>query len=149
MRPDDDPGWADYARTVLVIHGDAATEVDLARPIGARERAAFRAVGLAGAFGLVTPDNPRGLPAAAEENVRRRERFLAGLAARGCTPVRVDGLSPDRAHREVGVALPWPCEEVRALARAWEQSAIYWFDGVDMWVIGALTAAPPWRLGPG
>jgi hypothetical protein len=62
--------------------------------------------------------------------------------------VRVDGLSRDRRRVEVGVALPWPMAAVRDLARRWEQSAIYWYDGSAMWVIGALTEAPPWRLEP-
>ena len=63
-------------------------------------------------------------------------------------PVRIDGLSPDRQHREIGVGLPWSREDVVDLGRRWDQSAIYWFDGTHMWVIGALTAAPPWRLEP-
>ena len=148
MRPADDPGWASYAETILLVHGPSPQEVDLARPLGARERAVFRAAGLPGPFGLVTSDNPRGRDSTPAENAARRERFAAALAARGVSPVRVDGLSRDRSRAEVGVALPWPMEEVRQLAREWDQSAIYWYGGEAMWVIGALTEAAPWRLEP-
>lgn len=148
MRPEDDPGWASYAETILLVHGESPREVDLARPLGARERAVFLAAGLPGAFGLVTSDNPRGRDADHADNAARRERFRAALDARGVHPVRVDGLSRDRQRAEVGVALRWPMTEVVALAREWEQSAIYWYDGSAMWVIGALTDTPPWRLEP-
>lgn len=147
MRPADDPGWASYAETILLVHGPSPMEVDLTRPLGARERAVFLAAGLPGSFGLITSDNPRGRDVSDAVNAERRERFRAALAGRGRV-VRVDGLSRDRQRVEVGVALPWPMAQVRDLARAWEQSAIYWFDGRAMWVIGALTDAPPWRLDP-
>jgi len=148
MRPADDSGWSSYAETILVVHGRSPIEVPLDRPIADGGRAAFRAAGLPGSFGLVTSDNPFGRPVSDAVNAERRERFARELAAMQVTPVRVDGLSPDRLHREVGVALSWPLEQVLELARRWEQSAIYWFDGQDMWVIGALTAAPPWKLEP-
>lgn len=148
MHPADDPRWASYAETILVVHGSSPIEVPLSKPIGAHGRAAFQAAGLPGCFGLVTPENPFGRPMTPEENATRRAEFVAELAALGEVPVRVDGLSPDRSHREIGVALGWPLESVLQLARRWEQSAIYWFDGEAMWVIGALTVAPPWKLVP-
>jgi hypothetical protein len=146
MRPEDDPGWHGYADTILEVHLVPPQEIDLAQPVTERERAIWREAGLQGAFGLVTPDNPFGQPMAEAVNAERRERFWAELHGRGVQPVRVDGLSRDRQHREIGVALPWSCDEVVELARRWDQSAIYWFDGAAMWVIGALTQAPPWRL---
>jgi hypothetical protein len=148
MRPADDPGWSSYAETILVVHGHSPIEIPLTHPIGPREQAAFQAVGLTGSFGLVTAENPFGRPLDAQENAVRRQALAAELTTLGESPPRVDGLSPDRTHREIGVALCWPLEAVRDLARRWEQSAIYWFDGDAMWVIGALTEAPAWRLGP-
>jgi len=147
MRPGDDPGWAAYAETILRVHGPILAEVDLARPLGAKERAVFHAAGLPGCFGLVTAENPRGRDLTPDENADRRARFESELARSGTHPVRVDGLSRDRRRVEIGVALPWPLADVRALARRWEQSAIYWFDGHAMWVVGALTVTDPWRLG--
>ena len=148
LLPADDPGWASYAETILVIHGSTPVEVPLSRPIGARERAAFAAAGLPGPFGVLTADNPFGRPMSAEGNAARRTQLAAELDSAGVAAVRVDGYSPDRQHHEVGVALQWPQHEVVALAKRWEQSAIYWFDGESMWVIGALTVAPPWKLEP-
>jgi hypothetical protein len=147
MRPADDPGWASYAETILLVHGASPREVDLARPLGARERAVFLAAGLPGSFGLVTSDNPRGRNATPADNAERRARFRSAPGMGGHL-TRVDGLSRDRRRAEVGVALPWSMRAVRRLAREWDQSAIYWFDGTAMWVIGALTEAPPWRLEP-
>ncbi len=148
MRPADDPGWSAYAEAILLVHGPSPAEVDLMRPLGAKEHAVFHAAGLPGCFGLVTAENPRGRDVSPEENAARRARFDAELAARGERPVRVDGLSRDRRRAEIGVALAWPMEAVLELARRWDQSAIYWFDGGTMWVIGALTVAEPWRLEP-
>ncbi len=148
MRPGDDPGWSAYAGTILLVHGPVPAEIDLSRPIGAKERAVFLAAGLPGCFGLVTAENPRGRNADPAENAVRRARLDAELAAAGPRPVRVDGLSRDRRRVEIGVALAWPLEGVRQLARRWDQSAIYWYDGDAMWVIGALTEADPWRLAP-
>ncbi|HET9064782.1 MAG TPA: DUF3293 domain-containing protein [Gemmatimonadales bacterium] len=146
MRPEDDPSWASYARTILEFRGTEPVRVDLARPIGPRAQAAFLAAGLPGCFGLVTPENPRGTRADPEANARRWHQFRQALPG---TAVPVDGLDPDSAHRERGVGLGWPRSRVLALARQWEQSAIYWFDGHAMWVIGALTRTVPWRLGGG
>ena len=148
MRPADDPGWSSYAETILVVYGRSPIEVPLSSPIDGRARAAFLAAGLPGCFGLVTSDNPFGRPSTETHNAARRLKFADALAALISNPVRVDGLSPDRQHREIGVALPWPMAQVIEVARRWEQSAIYWFDGQSMWVIGALTVAPPWKLAP-
>lgn len=148
LRPADDPGWSSYAETILVFPGSAPGEVPLSKPIGEEGRAVFAAAGLPGAFGVLTAENPYGRPADPTENVRRREQLLDELRAAGASPVQVEGVSPDRRHREIGVALRWPRDAVVELARRWEQSAIYWFDGQDMWVVGALTVAAPWKLEP-
>ncbi len=147
MRPEDDPGWAGYGRTILVFDGSPALEVDLARSPGGALRVQLAARGLDGPFGLVTPCNPRGRLISPQENDALVVRFLAELDAAGKRYVRVDGVSPDRRHVEHGVALAWSRADLLALARKWEQSAVYWWDGEAFWVIGALTSAPPWRLG--
>ncbi|HPF62726.1 MAG TPA: hypothetical protein PLI93_11790 [Gemmatimonadales bacterium] len=144
MRPEDDPGWAAYARTVLRFDLPGTPSVNLALPLSARELAVFRTAGLPGTFGLLTPENPRGRTATVEENDRRWASFRAGPAAGA---VRVDGCDPGGGRCERGVALPWTLDAVRDLAIVWEQSAIYWYDGRMMWVVGALTSAAPWPLG--
>jgi Protein of unknown function (DUF3293) len=147
MRPEDDPGWAAYGETILVFAGTPPLEIDLRRTPRAEERRGLALRGLDGSFGLVTPCNPRGHRAPPEENAALLLRFLAELDAHGKRYVRVDGVSPDRRHVERGVALAWSRSDVLALARTWQQSAVYWWDGASFWVIGALTDAAPWRLG--
>lgn len=147
MHPEDDPGWASYAETVLAFSGPSQFEIDLSLPVPPSARGGFAARGLDGPFGLVTPCNPRGRPSSPEENEARLVRFLAELDLTGARYVRVDGCSPDRRHVERGVALVWPQGAIVALAKRWDQSAIYWWDGMRFWVVGALTDCSPWPLG--
>lgn len=146
LRPEDDPGWHAYARTVLEFHLPGRPRVDLALPLDAAARATFLLAGLPGAFGLITPENPRGHDATTTVNEERWQRFRAGP---GHGKVRVDGHDPHSSRHERGVAMVRPRDQLLQLAREWGQSAIYWYDGDLMWVVGALTIAPPWPLGPG
>lgn len=146
MRPEDDPGWASYADTILEVHGTPPFLVDL-RQLPAPDLVDRLArAGLDGEFGLVTPCNPRGRAIDEAENESRLRDFLAELTARGIKYVRVDGWDRSMERAERGVGLRLPRGEVIALARRWDQSAIYWFDGSRFWVCGALTQAPPWLL---
>jgi hypothetical protein len=147
MRPEDDPGWASYGETILAFHGPATFEIDLAIPVSPAARGELAARGLDGPFGLVTPCNPRGRESSPEENEARLVQFLTELELAGTEYRRVDGFSRDRRRIEPGVALAWPQGDVLALAKAWQQSAIYWWDGTRFWVVGALTDSSPWALG--
>jgi hypothetical protein len=147
MRPEDDPGWASYAETILYFPGPDPLEIDLRVPVPSAARRTLAALGLTGTFGLVTPHNPRGRRSSPGENDVRLRRFLAELEHTGTRFVPVDGCSPDRRHVEHGVALAWSQGDVVALAERWEQSAIYWWDGDRFWVVGALTVTPPLALG--
>ncbi|MGH7582855.1 MAG: DUF3293 domain-containing protein [Gemmatimonadales bacterium] len=147
MRPEEDPGWESYAETVLRWRTNPPITIDLARPVTADTRQALRHAGLGASFGLVTPCNPRGRRADPCADAERMREFLSELDGKGACYLRVDGWSPDGRHVETGVALEWSREEIIALARRWEQSAIYWYDGERFWVLGALTDAAPWPLG--
>lgn len=146
MRPEDDPGWASYHATVLVFPGQGGGRIDLAHPPGSAGLALLQVAGLPGPFGLVTPENPRGQPTSPAVNQQRWEAFRAGPAG---AAVQVDGVNAGASHRERGVALRWRREDVIALAREWQQSAIYWWDGCAFWLVGALTCHPPERLRQG
>ena len=98
MRPEDDPGWASYAETILAFSGPGQLEIDLSQPVPRSARSDLAARGLDRSFGLVTPCNPRGRPSSPEENEARLVRFLAELDLAGARYLRVDGLSPDRRH---------------------------------------------------
>ncbi len=147
MRPEDDPGWASYGETILVFSRPVPLEIDLALPVSPSARSELAARGLGGPFGLVTPCNPRGRRSSSDENEARLVRFFAELDLKGAGYQRVDGLSRDRRRVEPGVALVWSQDAVVVLAKQWQQSAIYWWDGTRFWVVGALTDARPWPLG--
>ena len=56
------------------------------------------------------------------------------------------GESPDRRHRERGVAVAMDGDDAIALARRFGQLAIYWFDGERFWLYGALEPRAAERL---
>jgi hypothetical protein len=147
MRPEDDPGWDEYSSTILIVDGEPPLEIDLALPVGDDVRKGLVARGLDRPFGILTPCNPRGRRLGARENEERFGRFMVELDASGRRYVRIDGATRDRTYIETGVGIIAPRGEVVALAREWEQSAIYWWDGDGFWVVGALTVAEPRRLG--
>lgn len=146
MRPEDDPGWASYADTILEFHGDEVVTVDLRGELSRSTVAKLGEAGLEGEFGLVTPCNPRGRDITDSENEGRLRSFFASLRADGIAHVVVDGWSRDRSRVERGAGIAMPQDELLAIARRWDQSAIYWFDGSRFWVVGALTQVAPWFL---
>lgn len=147
MRPGDDPRWTSYAETILIVHSDPPVDIDLGHPVAPAIRERLSRAGLGGRFAILTPCNPRGRNLSGADNHARLSRFLAELDLGGKRYVRVDGVSRDHQHVEPGVAVCWSQEDAVALARKWEQSAIYWWDGDAFWVIGALVDSSPWRLG--
>jgi hypothetical protein len=68
------------------------------------------------------------------------------LAADQVPFVRVDGVAPDGSYRERCVALLVPAEEGVALARRFDQLALFTFDGEAFWLLPAEVGAPPKRL---
>jgi hypothetical protein len=146
MRPEDDPGWASYADTILEFHGDDTVTLDLRGSLLRSTIAKLGAMGLEGEFGLVTPCNPRGRDISEHENQARLESFFDSLIDDGVPYVVVDGWSRDRSRVERGAGIARSQATVLAIARGWEQSAIYWCDGSRFWVVGALTQVEPWLL---
>jgi hypothetical protein len=152
MRPADDPAWGQYPETVLEFFRDPeddgpALRVDLRRPVDGAVRARLAELGLDGPFGVVTAAAPRGQPQAEDfDDARQAELDEVARTDALAHTVRVDGVSPDGAHRERSVAVRLPKDEVVALGRRYQQSAVFWFDGDGFWLLGALVAAEPRRL---
>lgn len=142
----DDHLWTAYAQTVLRFGGAHPFKVDLRRPISEEQRRLLTELGPARTFAIVTPFDPRGLRAPAWQNWWRHRRLRALLDARGLRHIPADGLSLDALHRERGFAIAIGRGEAAALARGLEQLAIYWFDGEDFWIDGALAPRTPRRL---
>jgi hypothetical protein len=160
--PDDqarlvDEKWSQYPCTVLELLAPDAPRIDLRRPLGDRERAMLREHGLDVPFAIFTAENPWGenaedepTPAAEDaaerRNAERRDRLERELRAAGVRFVRCDGVAPDGDYREHGVAALLEKEGALEMARRYRQLAIFWFDGRDFWLVGALADRPPMRL---
>ena len=114
-----------YPNTVLRFAPDF--EIDLRHTLTEPQRRQLRALGLGHRFGIVTSFNPGGRPLPAALNRRRLARLERRL--RGLRYWAADGLSIDRRHCERGFAVGAPRWDVLALARAFDQLAIFWFDG--------------------
>jgi hypothetical protein len=138
----EDPMLA-YTETLLVFDGLA---IDLRKPVPAEARETMATLGLAAPFGIVTPFNPRGIVQPDKVNRDRMKKFEEKLRQSKREYVRVDGCSPDRSHCECSVAMTAPIEEVLAVARRWEQLAIYWWDGEAFWLHNAMNETDPLRL---
>lgn len=147
LTPTDDPAWSDYAETILEIHGDgSALKLDLRRRLDAQQRRALVALGPASSFGIVTAANPAGAPVASTSNERRYDTLRRHLAEHAYVHRAATGSSPDGKHREQGFAVWLERDDVVAIARRFEQSAIFWFDGGAFWLVGALVDAKARQL---
>ncbi len=148
LTPDEVQSWASYPETLLVLDpGDHEAVVDLRRPLGEQERARLRGVTSGKPFAVVTACNPRGRTVSAAENAARHAALVEQVTNAGLFGGIVHGRSPDGLHEEPGVAV---CTQDQAeavrLAREWEQSALFLFDGQVVWLIGALVAHPAMAL---
>ena len=152
MRPSDDPAWDRYPETILEFFrepddAEPAVRVDLRAPVSREARARLAELGLDGTFGVVTAAAPRGEPQLDDfDRARQAELDEVARAAGGPATLRVDGVSPDGAHRERSVAVRLPKAGVVALGRQWQQSAVFWYDEAAFWLLGALVDAAPERL---
>ncbi len=150
-RPEEDPAWAQYPETRLEFFrapddARAALVVDLREPVSGDAVRALAELGLDGPFAVVTAAAPGG---GAQDDAfdRARQAELDEVArTRSSVALRVDGVSPDGAHRERSVAVRTTRDEAVALGRRYQQSAIFWFDGAAFWLLGAVVAAAPVRL---
>jgi hypothetical protein len=152
MRPADDPSWEQYPQTILELFRDPdddapALRVDLRVPLPDAARARLAELGLDGPFGVVTAAAPTGEPQDETfDAVRQADLEEEARTAALAETWRVDGVSPDGAHRERSVAVRLPRAEVVALGRHYRQSAVFWYDGHDFWLLGALVESAPQRL---
>lgn len=106
---------------------------------------------LAAPVHLLTAFNPRGEDLPAEENERRLAELADYLRAELLAAVRSLGASEDRSWMEPGFALLDVGEESAvAIARRFEQAAIYAWSAERLEVVGALhegRASVGWSLG--
>jgi hypothetical protein len=97
-------------------------------------------------FGVVTAANPLGRRLLDVENARRHTELEAELVAGGSCFRPADGVSPDGRHREPGFAVWLPESGVRNLAERFEQTAFFYFDGTEFWLVTTNGTRNPVRL---
>jgi hypothetical protein len=132
---DHDPSWSYYPKTVLYLHGPHEIAIDLRSSLPERVRVILSTLEDSNQFAVVTASNPHGIEESAEANERRLETLSDELERSGARKTFVTGASPDGAHREEGFAAWIPCEQARELAARYEQTAFFWFDGREFWVV--------------
>jgi Protein of unknown function (DUF3293) len=132
----DDPGFANYPDTVLEF-ADTRARIDLRRPIDDPARRIFADAGLTGSFAVITACNPRGRKLDDAANSSRASALLDAIHRLGLASVNVDGLSPDASHREQGVGVDAHLDVAAGIARAFQQTAFFWYDGSIMWIVMA------------
>jgi hypothetical protein len=127
--------WDRFAETVLVFGGDEPVEVHVHAGVGPIAIARLMSHGLGGCFAVITPCNPLGVTLEGRTNAERLTAFRAELDQLGIRSVEADGWSPDRTHVERGNACALSLTAAMALARRWQQLALFWFDGAEFAVI--------------
>ncbi|HTI70849.1 MAG TPA: DUF3293 domain-containing protein [Candidatus Limnocylindria bacterium] len=85
-------------------------------------------------FGIVTAWNPEDRLASACENVAADNRLESTLKLHGWAHFRVVGGSPDFTHVEPGWGIQADPGELLVLGRQFNQAAIYWIDGTELWL---------------
>lgn len=152
--------WAPYRATILEIarrrelepaeaarRGDfeALVVIDLRAAVDPATAAQLVAL-LGPSFVVVTPERPMGRHGDPAEDARRVARFRAELDASGARWLPADGRSPDAAHRERGAAIVRPLDAGIALARRWEQRALYAFADRAFTIVAAMDRRASERL---
>ena len=141
-----DPDWPKYPETVLTFSTTPPLEIDLRAVPSPEALSRLASAGLGEPFVIMTAFDPRGENLPAAENDRRQWDLESRLSKSGYSFTSVDCCSPDRSHCERSVAVQMPQKEAVDLARELEQVAIFWFDGRQFWIIGAMVETDPLML---
>ncbi len=97
-------------------------------------------------FWIITAHNPGGNVRPASDNQAADHRMQAELE--GLDRLPVAGCSPDLAHREDGWAVRFPSRSAAlALARRFDQRAIYEVRGGELWLVDLEEKWPEQSLG--
>lgn len=99
-------------------------------------------LGLGPTLAVITPCNPFGVEVGPSVNVERLATFRRELVQAGIPNVEADGWSSDHAHVERGNACALDLEAAIALARKWDQLALFWFDGSQFTIVPCFHTEP-------
>lgn len=135
--------WSSYPETILVFAGEPEMMVDLREQVPPATLRVLKAMGLGERFAVLTSYNPRGEDISAEENDRRFKELTAELRSAGLGFFVINACSPDRSHCECSVLLKVERDAAIAIAKRWEQAAIFWYDSGRFWIYGAISSIEP------
>jgi hypothetical protein len=141
-----DPDWARYPETVLSFSTTPVVEIDLREIPSETTLAQLKLTGFGEPFAILTAFDPRGRNLSPDENEQRKRELDRRVATSGYRFARVDCCSPDRSHCECSVAVVMPQANALNLAQELEQVAIFWFDGKQFWILGAIVETDPIML---
>lgn len=142
------PAHLPFADTILGIGASEHVEVDLRLPLPTATITALRNMFPGGQFAVITPFNPLGVTLEGRTNAERLTTFRAELDRLGIRSVEADGWSPDRTHVECGNACALGLPAAIALARRWQQLALFWFDGKRILLVPVPLVSTSERSGP-
>jgi hypothetical protein len=146
MPPDGDPSWSHYPETVLHFHARNGFTVDLRSPLSAHVRDQLSTLGASNQFAVVTASNPFGGVIGDSENEKRHTTLRVELEDAGIVNMPATGASPDGVHREEGFAVWISRDRARDLAARYDQTAFFWFDGQEFWVVPTAVDEPAVQL---
>jgi len=138
-----DPDFDRYPETILHFTGPAGFEVDLRRAVSGEDVEGLRRRGLKASFAVLTAHDPEGRDLDEGENERRNDALKHRLASAHVGFVEVNACSPDGKHCECSVAIETPLASAIELASAFDQLAIFWFDGARFWIESVIRTIPP------
>ncbi len=146
MSDDTAEGWGGFASTVL--HFDIAHpfSVDLRTPVTPEQLLDLGRIGLGRPFGVVSAEDPMGVTQPPDVNLVRSRKLERDAVNAAASCVAIDACSPDHSHCERSIAIPLAVGDVVALAREYDQLAIFWFDGSSFWIIPACSRKRAVRL---
>jgi len=90
-------------------------------------------------FGIVTSCNPNGEEVGSAENLRLDRELGSLLSSTGSDHFRVTGGSRDMTHAEPGYGCLVDRERIVDLGHQWNQEAVFWVEGDDLFLIPCAT----------
>ncbi len=122
----------EYPNTVLHLPNGA--RVDLREQLGLAARESFARVGLDGRFAVLSAFPAPSQARPRDESERLTERLRRVIRAFEAPVIDVLASSPCGAHTEPSVAAALSRRDALAIARLFDQAALFWFDGERMWI---------------
>ncbi len=126
--------WGSFPDTLLHFRTAPPLVVDLRKPVSQETISRFRSLNFERAFGVVTAENPMGVPSPVKANLERAAELRTEVAKLQVPQASLDACSPDGSHCEESVAVAMGLGSLIAIADRYDQLAVFWFDGDAFWI---------------